>query len=647
MSHEKSQQNTSLTECERTPQPRLRTLRSDALHVFVMTSFAIAQPIYDRLGQRFSFLTDQNIPNLSVWILVFTLSIGLPLSVVALEILAQSFSRKARDVVHSVIVFVLLVLSSLFLLVRLDMIPGILLFGLTVAAASVGTWRYFESPRIRALATMASPGIALFPTLFLSQFLAAQVEIGPAAQRSSQWRPVPVVFLVFDEFCGSSIMTTERQIDAERFPNFAMLAKHATWFRNASSVNPNTDQAVPAILSGRLPNLSFQPGPRELPQNLFSVLHQAGDYDVAAFEPVTNLAPRDLGTSVKVLESHNVWTQTATLFEALSTVYLFQVVPIEFRPQLPLIPRTWFGMRDSSLINRQLRRGVFNYGWNDQRDGQFQHFLECLDTTSDSTLFFGHFLLPHVPWCYLPSGRHYISDSKLWELCVDNGNETANELIATQNQQRYLLQVMYVDHLIGKLLARLKETGLLDRCLLIVTADHGTSFHVGQPRRYFASGNEADILSVPLFIKLPNQVEGQISDRLVESVDLLPTVADVLGITLEGQNDGRSVFNTTQPERQFVRSRSVDEVRTFAPSLIQSSTTPAEIQRRFGAASDRQALFRIGPIPGLIGRSIDSLKQTTSPPIELRLTRFGDTVDEATITPSTLYCRSMSTDSAG
>ena len=628
MSHWKSQLSALLTECERTPQSRLRTLRSDALHVFVITSFAIAQPIYDRLGQRFSFLTDQNIPNLAVWILVFTLSIGLPLSVVALEIVAQSFSRIARDVVHSIVVFVLLILSSLFLLVRLDMIPGILLLGLAIAAASVGTWRYFESPRVRALTTMASPGIALFPILFLSQFLAAQVEIGPAAQRSPQWRPVPVVFLVFDEFCGSSIMTTEREIDAERFPNFAALARHATWFRNASSVNPNTDQAVPAILSGRLPNLHYQPGTRDLPQNLFSVLHQSGDYDVAAFEPVTNLAPRDLNASVKVHESRSLWNQTATLFETLSTVYLFQVAPIEFRSQLPLIPRTWFGMRDSSLIDRQLRRGVFSYGWNDQRDEQFQHFLECLDATSDSTLFFGHFLLPHVPWCYLPSGRHYLSDSNLWQLCVDNGNETAHESIATQNQQRYLLQIMYVDNLIGKLLARLKETGLLDRCLLIVTADHGTSFHVGQPRRYFTSGNEEDILSVPLFIKFPNQTEGQISDRLVESVDLLPTVADVLGMTLEGHRDGRSVLDTTQPERQFVRSSSAYKVRTFAPNLIQTSTAPAEIQRRFGVSSDHQALFRIGPIPELIGRSMATLKQTTSLPIELRLTRFGDTVNE-------------------
>ena len=39
-------------------------------------------------------------------------------------------------------------------------------------------------------------------------------------------------------------------------------------------------------------------------------------------------------------------------------------------------------------------------------------------------------------------------------------------------------------------------------------------------------------MSVPLFIKLPGQTEGRIDDRNVESVDILPTIADVLGISI-------------------------------------------------------------------------------------------------------------------
>ena len=610
---------------EAAPLSRTRSLASDALHVFVLTSFAIAQPVYDRLSQRFSFLLDQNIPAAVVWIMVLLLSIGAPAILVLLEAVAGRYRREVRDVLHSLIVFVLLVLSALLLCVRIEFLPGAAVLSLSLAIAGAGTWWYFESRRVRAVATLAAPGIILFPVLFLSQFQSAQRTVGPAASRSPQWKPVPIVFLVFDEFCGSTLMTPEREIDAERFPNFAALAQQSTWFRSATSVSPNTEFAVPAILSGRLPATAHAPGQHDLPQNLFSVLRSVGDYDVAAFEPVSNLARRDW--PVEDQDASGLWQRTAFLADTLGRVYLYQITPDDLRSHLPLIPRTWFGLRESNVLDRQAPRGVFSYGWNDQRDNQFQHFLKCLDEPSDSTLFFGHFLLPHVPWCFLPSGHHYIRDSSNWELCVDSGNETANEFVATHNQQRYLLQVMYVDHLIGKLMARLKESGLLDRCLLIVTADHGTSFRVGQPRRSLVPGNQADILSVPLFIKLPHQAAGQVSDRPIESIDILPTVADVVGITLDSPPDGWSAFDTARPERQQVRS--VDQLRTLCvdSAVIRDSTTPAELRRRFGAAADPQALFRIGPIPELVGRSVQSLKQSTAAPIELRLTRFGDTVE--------------------
>jgi hypothetical protein len=84
----------------------------------------------------------------------------------------------------------------------------------------------------------------------------------------------------------------------------------------------------------------------------------------------------------------------------------------------------------------------------------------------------------------------------------------------------------------------------------------------------------------------------------------------------------------TQPERQQVRSREGDDLKLFDIKLIKDSTTPAEIRRRFGTSADPHALFRIGPIPMLVGRSVQSLPQTTGQPIELRLTRFADVVEE-------------------
>ena len=179
-------------------------------------------------------------------------------------------------------------------------------------------------------------------------------------------------------------------------------------------------------------------------------------------------------------------------------------------------------------------------------------------------------------------------------------------------------------HLARRTLARLKETGLYDRCLLIVTADHGISFRANLPRRLTKAENLGDIASIPLFIKRPFQTRGEVADRAVESVDILPTIADVLGIELSDPTDGWSVFDDSRAERskttifQDQSSMSVERI------MIAASDVPQIIRRRFGDAHDPTAIFRVGPVPELIGRTIDSLVQSGEPPVEIELIRYGD-----------------------
>ena len=185
--------------------------------------------------------------------------------------------------------------------------------------------------------------------------------------------------------------------------------------------------------------------------------------------------------------------------------------------------------------------------------------------------------------------------------------------------------------MIGKLLSRLAETKSRDRCLLIVTADHGVSFSVQQPRRSLATGNQDEILSIPLFIKRPRQTSGEVSDRFVKSVDLLPTVADVVGLTLQAPTDGWSVFDHSRPARIQLTVRENETISHVDPSVIAESQTPAVLRNRFGSGSDREAIFRIGPNPELIGRTVQSLKQTTDVPFEISLLRFADEVDDDSV----------------
>jgi len=89
--------------------------------------------------------------------------------------------------------------------------------------------------------------------------------------------------------------------------------------------------------------------------------------------------------------------------------------------------------------------------------------------------------------------------------------------------------IRYIDDEIARLIARLKEVDLYDRSLIVVTADHGDAFG----EHGFISHSAApydELVRVPLIIKLPGQEHrGGVVDRQVSLVDILPTVAEVVG----------------------------------------------------------------------------------------------------------------------
>ena len=128
--------------------------------------------------------------------------------------------------------------------------------------------------------------------------------------------------------------------------------------------------------------------------------------------------------------------------------------------------------------------------------------------------------------------------------------------LSEQNHLRHLLQVGYTDRLVGELLDRLERTGLLERALVVVTADHGYSFRVGvKSRRLISDDNVEEIAPVPLFVKAPGQMEGRGEPgRSCGTSTCSPTIADLLGTQVFYEQDGRSAFSREARERD-ARSR--------------------------------------------------------------------------------------------
>jgi hypothetical protein len=127
-------------------------------------------------------------------------------------------------------------------------------------------------------------------------------------------------------------------------------------------------------------------------------------------------------------------------------------------------------------------------------------------------------------------------------------------------------------------------------------------------------GREAveDIADTPLFIKRPFEHSGRISDRHVRTEDILPTIADVLGIRIPWPVDGRSVFGPGHSNRvDFFTSRGT--VRADAGELARRrGATLSRQVTLFGSGRNGPGLYGLGPHPQLLGRRVGTVRVTSA-----------------------------------
>ena len=80
---------------------------TDFLHIFVLVSFAFAQPIYDILGQNPEFFIARRASPSAIINLILLLSIGIALLFVFFELFVQMLVSRSRRFVHGGFVLVL------------------------------------------------------------------------------------------------------------------------------------------------------------------------------------------------------------------------------------------------------------------------------------------------------------------------------------------------------------------------------------------------------------------------------------------------------------------------------------------------------------------------------------------------------------
>jgi hypothetical protein len=586
-----------------TPPGRLRRFAE----TLGLCGIIVVEPVLTALREGADVFVTRRADPVHVVGLTLLVVLGLPFVLFVMEELAGVFGPGVRDGLHR------LVLGGLGGLVVIRLLGDAGLPGfVTVLLAVTGGVTLVAATTRWSGARQWLQLLGAFPLLLGAWFLATDPVRGLVLDPGSSsggaadvGNPVPVLVVVLDELPLASILDGDDQIDAEQFPNLAALAGDATWFRNTTGVSPTTPEAVPPLLTGRYPEaVGLLPTVEEHPDNLFTLLR--GSYAFHVQESVTRLCPSDLCPDDGALAPGHPLRELA-----LDALDLWQ--------------RQLFGGGDDRQVDFAIRQSDPN------APRTIAEFAEGMAAGERPALDLIHTVYPHQPWYHLPSGLTY--EGPFIAEGLDQYAQYAwkTEYAAEAGRQRHLLQARHADVMVGLLLARLRDLGTYEDALVVVTADHGAGFETGQPVRGVSPENADSVLWVPLLVKAPGQAEGRIDDRPARTIDVLPTVAEVLDVELPGPVDGTSLLGpgpvVDSDERRvydwgFNRLIPNDDGYSVIDGIAGFQDLLA--QEPFGSGDDPELrFFRFGRHGGLVGQRAADLPTAPARGVAVELDRDG------------------------
>jgi arylsulfatase A-like enzyme len=172
-------------------------------------------------------------------------------------------------------------------------------------------------------------------------------------------------------------------------------------------------------------------------------------------------------------------------------------------------------------------------------------------------------------------------------------------------REQYDTAIRYTTDQLGRVFGMLREAGLYDQSLIIVTADHGEELfdHGGFSHGYSL---HRELLRVPLYVKLPGQRQGSSVRARTSLVDIVPTVLEVLGLPRPEPTDGMSLrallpgappAATPWPDRVLVHEVDWTD-RCVARAIVSGPHKLVEVDRNYEGRRNEILLFDVEHDPG-------------------------------------------------
>lgn len=130
-------------------------------------------------------------------------------------------------------------------------------------------------------------------------------------------------------------------------------------------------------------------------------------------------------------------------------------------------------------------------------------------------------------------------------------NLAISERDLRQIRATYFGMMSEVDAQIGRLMDYLKQVGAYDDTLIIFTSDHGG--HLGDHWMFAKFSYFEQTFHIPLIVHHPtpgaDPARGSVVDAFTESIDIMPTILEGIGMEIPAQCDGRSLLPFCRGER--------------------------------------------------------------------------------------------------
>lgn len=201
-------------------------------------------------------------------------------------------------------------------------------------------------------------------------------------------------------------------------------------------------------------------------------------------------------------------------------------------------------------------------------------------------------------------------------------------------------EIAYTDYWLGVLFRQLQKQKLDAKTLVILTSDHGESLgeHDELTHGVFIYDST---LRIPLIIKGSQLPSSKTVSTQVRTIDLLPTILQILGINLPGQIQGQSLLNLVngQPDKKErilycesylpyynhgwsplsgIRTHDWKYIRAPKPELYDLRKDPAERRNRIGELS---------AVRGKMEAELSSLLSSIAPPPKAEKNRHTEATD--------------------